>query len=298
MKKKKEPKEAQNEEKKFEEIVPEATVETKEEEILKVEGPLLATNTFLQGEFVQQSDHITVVIPYAKSKAQGEELRFALRSLEKNLRTGFNVVVIGDREEWFSDEITVIEHAIVSDNPQVDIVEKLKLAIASEEVTERFIWTNDDIYIIAPVLLAHIEIPKVKGVLSSEAYSGVYRENLKRTIELLTEYDRYDDYATHTPVVFEKLKLVEMFEKHPEISVGGYLLSSVYFNTTTEVKPILLNWRTDHWALSIVTKSPDPEQFRELVSTKLFLNNAESGHSEWLMKQLEEMFPDKSDFEE
>lgn len=86
----------------------------------------------------------------------------ALRSFDKFLRFGVNVVIIGDREEWMSDVVTVIEHECVSDNPQIDVLEKLKLAIAADEVTDKFIWSNDDIYLVAPVMLAHIEVPKIK----------------------------------------------------------------------------------------------------------------------------------------
>ena len=246
------------------------------------------------------TDHVTVVIPYVKEKAQGDELRMALRSLHKFLRFGVNVVVIGDREEWMSDEVTVIEHDCVSDNPQIDVVEKLKLAIVADEVTEKFIWSNDDIYLIAPVMLAHFEVPKNKGALRPELYKGVYKENMLSTVELLTDFPKLD-FGTHTPIVYQKQKLVDMFERFPELNAGGYLISSVYFNTLWDTEPISsieLNWQSDNIALSIVSKQPDSEKFEELVSKKMFLNNAESGYSDFLMKYLLTMFPDKSDFEE
>ena len=246
------------------------------------------------------TDHVTVVIPYVKEKAQGDELRMALRSLHKFLRFGVNVVVIGDREEWMSDEVTVIEHDCVSDNPQIDVVEKWKLAIVADEVTEKFIWSNDDIYLIAPVMLAHFEVPKNKGALRPELYKGVYKENMLRTVELLTDFPKLD-FGTHTPIVYQKQKLVDMFERFPELNAGGYLISSVYFNTLWDTEPISsieLNWQSDNIALSIVSKQPDSEKFEELVSKKMFLNNAESGYSDFLMKYLLTMFPDKSDFEE
>ena len=246
------------------------------------------------------TDHVTVVIPYVKEKAQGDELRMALRSLHKFLRFGVNVVVIGDREEWMSEEVTVIEHDCVSDNPQIDVVEKLKLAIVADEVTEKFIWSNDDIYLIAPVMLAHFEVPKNKGALRPELYKGVYKENMLRTVELLTDFPKLD-FGTHTPIVYQKQKLVDMFERFPELNAGGYLISSVYFNTLWDTEPISsieLNWQSDNIALSIVSKQPDSEKFEELVSKKMFLNNAESGYSDFLMKYLLTMFPDKSDFEE
>ena len=118
-------------------------------------------------------DHVTVVIPYCKEFAQGKELLFALRSWQKNVRFGINVVVIGDREDWFSEEITFIEHNRVSDNAQVDTLAKLKVAMESPEVTGRFIWTNDDIYVMNPIDLAHVALPKVNGMLVPLRFKGL-----------------------------------------------------------------------------------------------------------------------------
>lgn len=123
-------------------------------------------------------DHTTVVIPYCKEFAQGRELLFALRSWYEKTCFPANLVIIGDREDWFGEEIFVIEHQRTSDNPQIDTMEKLKLAIESPEVTERFIWTNDDIYLVNRVSLAHIEIPKVLGDLNPKKFKGVYAENI------------------------------------------------------------------------------------------------------------------------
>ena len=194
-------------------------------------------------------DHTTVVIPYVKNKAQGNELKMTLRSFDKFLRFGVNVVIIGDREEWMSDVVTVIEHECVSDNPQIDVLEKLKLAIAADEVTDKFIWSNDDIYLVAPVMLAHIEVPKNKGILRPELYKGIYRDNMERTVALLADFPKLD-FGTHTPVVYEKQSLVDMFERFPELNTGGYLISSVYFNTLfpefDPISSIELNWQSDN----------------------------------------------------
>jgi hypothetical protein len=92
-----------------------------------------------------------------------------------------------------------------------------------------------------------------------------------------------------------------LLERFPELNAGGYLISSVYFNTlwgTESISSIELNWQSDNIALSIISKQPDSKKFEELVSKKMFLNNSESGYSDFLMKYLLDMFPDKSDFEE
>lgn len=245
-------------------------------------------------------NHVSVVIPYCKEFAQGKELLLALRSWQKNVRFGVNIVVIGDREDWFSEEVTFIEHQRESDNPQMDAMEKLKLAISSPFVTERFIWSNDDIYVVNPVSLAHIELPKILGELNPDKYSGVYATNMLHTKQLLQQHGLPTlNYGTHTPFLFDKSLLMDMFEKFPVLQEGGYLFTSVYFNAQPyPAHPVLLDWPKDQVLLPIISKSPDEKKVVEMMSRKVFFNNAESGYSPWLEHFLEKQFPDASDFEE
>ncbi len=244
-------------------------------------------------------DHTTVVIPYCKEFAQGKELLFALRSWQHNVRFGINVVVIGDREDWFSDEITFIEHSRVSDNAQVDTLAKLKIAIESPEVTDRFIWTNDDVYVMNPISCAHVELPKVQGVLNPDKYKGLYAENMERTRQLLKKNGLPClNYGTHTPMLFDKGQLAAMFERFPELEQEGFLFSSIYYNSLPyPIQPVYLEWKTDQVLLPVVSKQPDENIVLELLSRKVFMNNAVSGYSPWLEKFLEKCFPSPSDFE-
>lgn len=246
----------------------------------------------------QVQDHTTVVIPYCKEFAQGKELLFALRSWYNNARFPANLVIIGDREDWFYEEVTVIEHQRTSDNPQIDTMEKLKLAIESPEVTERFIWTNDDIYLVNRVSLAHIEIPKVLGELKPEKFKGTYAENMSRTVMLLDKFGLPKlNYGTHTPVLFEKFRLKSMLERFPE-SESGVLFSSLYFNFQPfPAYPVVLDWETDQFLLPIVSRNPNEQKAKELLRRKVFLNNTVSGYSSWLENLLESMFPDPTIFE-
>ena len=47
---------------------------------------------------------ISVVIPYCKEYAQGNELLFAIRSWYINARFPFHIFVIGDYEDWMDGE--------------------------------------------------------------------------------------------------------------------------------------------------------------------------------------------------
>ena len=242
------------------------------------------------------SPHLSVVIPYCKAMAQGNELLFAIRSWFKYAQFPFHIFVIGDPEDWMDGEnVTWIDCPRVSDIPSVDTLHKLHEILTYTAVTEQFIWTNDDIYLMNPVSYPHIALPKVLGTLNPAAYNGHYRAAMERTVEILTEAGLpLLNYGTHTPVMFEK----RFFENYvPEDNFQaqtGVLFTSVYFNNLTHIgHPARLDWRTDPFLLPVVSKSPDEKFVNELLKNKVFMNNARSGYSPWLEAFLSRRFPDK-----
>ncbi|MBM6856628.1 hypothetical protein [Caecibacteroides pullorum] len=248
---------------------------------------------------VLRATHTSVVIPYCKEFAQGKELLYALRSWDKNCCFPADFVVIGDKEEWFSDEIHFIECPRVSDNPSVDTYHKLKVALESDLVTDDFIWTNDDIYVLQPIDLSHIQLPKVLGPLDTSKYKGFYRENMQRTIDFLKQLGAScQNYGTHTPVMFNKASWLGMIAKLDEQITQGMLYTSIYFNLQQpQVTAVTLDWRKDPFLLPVVSQNPSTEVVKSLLP-KMFLNNARSGYSPWLESFLDKEFPAKCLFEQ
>lgn len=247
---------------------------------------------------VLMATHTSVVIPYCKEFAQGKELLYALRSWDKNCCFPADFVVIGDKEEWFSDEIHFIECPRVSDNPSVDTYHKLKVALESDLVTDDFIWTNDDIYVLQPIDLSHIQLPKVLGLLDTSKYKGFYRENMQRTIDCLKQLGAAcQNYGTHTPVMFNKASWLGLIAKLDELITQGMLYTSIYFNLQQpQVTAVTLDWRKDPFLLPVVSQNPSTEVVKSLLP-KIFLNNARSGYSPWLESFLDKEFPAKCLFE-
>lgn len=243
---------------------------------------------------------LTVVFPYFKEMAQGKELLYAMRSIGLNLREDFKVVVIGDSEDWFSDEVIHIAADRVSENPQVDTLYKLMLAIGDERVSDGFIWANDDIYTVSPTLLADIQVLTAQGKLAYLPNSTkVYEVNRNKTVELLKKLGLKDhNYDTHTPFYFEKEKLVELFEKIDALNSEGLLLPSIYFNSYFgDHTPAQIDGVTGNYMLRIMSKNTNPADFQKYIVGKKFLNNAEAGYNSVLVSYLEKNFSEKSRFE-
>lgn len=250
------------------------------------------------------STKLTVVFPYLKEKAQGIELQMALRALDCNFREDFQVVVIGDAEPWFSNEVIHIAADVVSDNPQVDTIHKLKLAISDENVSDKFIWMNDDIYMISPVMIPDIQVLTAQGKLAYIAESkSIYDINRNKTIELLKSIGSkgaipLHNYDTHTPFFYEKEKLVALFEELEELNSEGLLIPSIYYNMYyPEFTPMQFDGINGHYQLRIKSKNTDKATFDKFIVGKKFLNNSELGYNKVLVDYLESKFQSKSRFE-
>lgn len=209
------------------------------------------------GGAVSEEEHaatpIAVLIPYRKDEAAGEELKFALRALEQNLKEDFRVVIVGDKEDWFSPEITHIPlapHLIKEEcncptpamirDPQADVTYKVFTAIASGEIEGDFILTNDDIFLLGATYLADIAVLKAFGNLDKGGKSGgIYNKNVKRTAKALEGNQLPTHrYGTHTPMLLNSDKVLQVIEKYNALE-KGFLLTSLYFNEVyPDARPI------------------------------------------------------------
>lgn len=253
---------------------------------------------------VPASDNkVTVVIPFIAEFAQGNELQLALRSWDEHFRENFNVVIIGDRLPWMNDELDVIECTRAGDNPPLDIARKMKMAIESPLVTDKFIWTNDDQYLVSPCMLADFETLKCVGRLDEFPLgTNLYNRNKKRTFDLLKEINAgLWDFSTHTPFVFEKEKLSWLIHNF-NLTEEAHLISTLYHNIffpgfipyRIDSREALLN---DNLKIGVYRSDADFALMKKLLPGKKIVNNSQRGWTPQLEEILNNTFPEKCRFE-
>lgn len=247
--------------------------------------------------------HVTVCIPYVKRLSQGNELQLALRGWDLNFREKFNVVIIGDREDWMSDLVHVIECERISTNPPLDVVNKMLLAIDSDMVTEKFIWANDDQYLVSPCMLADFEFLKCTGRLGEKHIgSALYQQNKKRTMDLLIKENCPTwDFSTHTPFVFEKTKLQDLIQKY-KLDKEPHLVATLYFNYYFRgFVPIIIDTpemlELDNLKVGVYRQNADLDRLKKLIPRKKLVSNSESGWSPKLSEILNSFFSFQCKFE-
>ncbi|GAB2994331.1 hypothetical protein GCM10027284_09470 [Cyclobacterium sediminis] len=248
---------------------------------------------------VKKANATSIVIPYLAGKAKGEELLYAVRAWAKHFSEG-NVVIIGDKPPWASNELQHIPHKPQSKNPQIDVAHKMIAAIASDKVSDVFIWTNDDIYTLCPVEIADIITLKAHGkLLKRGVANGIYAENCQNTVKALKKEGITDpfDYATHTPVVMEKSSLAKVVT-HYSCDKEGHLIYSLYANSIfPDYRPIITkNDGSGSICASVYRGNPDPKILKRVIATRKWLNNNDAGWKA-VEPQLKVLFSDKCRFE-
>lgn len=222
---------------------------------------------------------IAIVIPYLRSEAAGDELRYALRSWADHFANKHHIIIVGDREDWFSPEITRIPMdpvLILEDcncaapaqvrNPQADVTHKILALIAAGEIEGDFILSNDDIFLAGHTSLADIQISKAFGDLEDHGKgTSLYCQNALNTKRaLLAENKPTRSHGTHTPMLLNAEILAEVIEKYGATE-KGLLLTSLYFNdqfpnarpiqiTGAINDPILASLYRDNAELALVQK--------------------------------------------
>lgn len=175
---------------------------------------------------------MTVLYPLGTGSRYGNfELRMSLRSIEKNLSGFTNVVLIGEKPPWIHN----ITHVGFKDTSRIadqNICRKILRACECEEVTEDFLFFNDDHFLLHPFTIDfpyfyNDTLEKYVKKKSGSEYAKRARNTLDYLINRELPIKHFD---IHTPIIYNKSHCKAIFSALPWTS-SGYILKSVYANS-------------------------------------------------------------------
>ena len=257
-------------------------------------------------ETLQESEPepvVDILIPYVTQTVKWEELKFALRSIEKFVTTPHRVIILGsERPEWASEKLLLIECKQVQgfENAKAfDAVAKLEKAIDSDISTD-FIYTYDDVVFLSDVTLEFLKVrvshDRLKDENNIQGFTGSarWKKVLLNTL-LGLKVNKLPDfnYETHLPRVFNKELMKATFHKFG-FKRSPYMVPTIYFNSNFEGPEVIL----DPSSPTIEISKPIPHDLlRVLLGNKKILTYNDNGLTEDLKAILMEMFPEKSIYE-
>lgn len=221
------------------------------------------------------------------------ELKYSLRSLEKNYNAD-KVHVIGVLP-YFLNQSTVnyIPAKNVSRNAAINIMEKIKLACQLPELSDDFIFMNDDYFLLKPL---SNEIPfyyKQESLLTSIKINqgNEYGFHLKATVQALNQNNfAIKNFDAHCPIVYNKTKMLQVINGYNWQGLKhGYVMKSLYCNTLG----ISGEYMDD---LKLSYKRFEP-QIKRMIHNKRWFSIGDKAINKSLGNVLHELFPNSSKYE-
>lgn len=225
---------------------------------------------------------MTIIVPSYNDILSDWELKYALRSVEKYLIGFSNIILVGDKPEWYNGEhIQVNNH---DNRKQFSIYSKLLAACELNNVTDRFIMWMDDFYLLKQLSVDNIHAG-YDGFLKDyhhKTHGLRYVETIKRTLSLIPDTLNYD---IHRPYIFNKADFKILFsDRTDEICFQSYYFNHVK-SITEPVKDLKIN--------QLLSK----EAIKELIKDRLFFSTSTNGMKKPMIELLNELYPNKSSWE-
>lgn len=166
------------------------------------------------------------------SKLNDFELRMSLRSISKHLAGIRYVWIVGECPPWI-DNVVWIKMADTSFIPDTNIMCKITAACEHPDLTENFLFINDDHYLLSAFdaeTFPYYYDGTLEIYLKSRGNDG-YGRRAKASLKHLKDNNLpTKHFDIHTPIVYNK----EAFLKHVtalDWSGDGYIIKSLYANS-------------------------------------------------------------------
>jgi len=251
------------------------------------------------------------VIPYIEPAHGSEELKYALRSIEKNFDGQANIWLFGDKPEWVSDEVNHIPCERVNGIDYMvfmDTTSKIYGACNNKQIGYNFVYMYDDTFLINKTSYEDIaeikclenmkELPEANWFKTTNASSKWKNLMLKTLGVLQREGYRIYNFETHCPRVINKRKARQVIEKYNTL-VDPLMFSTLYYNIllaeNNETPRSLIPWG-DGIKLGVY-KEFDLLTLKNKLRENKFLNYNNASYNKDMKELLAWLFPDKCRFE-
>lgn len=227
------------------------------------------------------------VWPYFRDSAHGPELELSMRSVEANFKGNARLVVIGDLPSEINIDFVYIHCPRITAKHHhafYDTFNKIKEAIHSTQVAEKFVWIHDDVFFINDITSEDLksgmfaEYKTLPELLNYTPSNNWLLLKKKTMLNLFDSGHRYVmDFDTHAPMFVDSQHLLQVFDEF-DIENNALLWQSVYGNTYEgkEWKPV----NTSTAGFVRITRPLSHFQIAQRCQNRSILNFTNSAWSE------------------
>ena len=184
-----------------------------------------------------------LVIPVSISATWNLELKYVLRSWEKNYKELGNVYIVGEsgkikaKYPWLKKVKIIDCNDPFGMNKDANIIRKVIKVIDTQELSNPFIRSSDDQYLLKEVKdFSPVYSQNLKEKPANWWNKGSrWKNRLKRTYRILWVHKKSTfNYDVHYPLeVRHDFKIV--MERYPYTKSIGYTINTLYFNNALKI---------------------------------------------------------------
>lgn len=241
---------------------------------------------------------------YVHSATEGEELRYSIRSVFANYLGPARIWVVGDKPDWYQGlHISLPRVQSKHGRARLDRAFKFhQIATAAQEIADRFVAMQDDIYLVNPVTYFDLNRRWVIGypmtpesVANWNPRKGYLRQK-RRTAERLFErgLPEVHDYSTHTPKFYYKEDLRRVIEDFGALHEP--LVCTILFDNAIQRKDETCTVRP--YRARIKSRNHSANDVLSSCRGKIFLNHVEKAWTVETLAALRSLFPVASPVEQ
>ena len=231
------------------------------------------------------------------SKWDNNELRFTLRSIEKNAKNYGKIVIVGEKPPWIQDVLHIPFKDVFSPGKNADgnMVLKVQAAVYHPEVSDEFIYINDDELFLVPQDVTRLGWYHKGQMINFRTVTwlhGFWRLRLHRTMRTLVEKGLTSyHYDNHLPFRMEKKKFLKCYSAFDFGDNIGYTINSMYGNFHKVQGTKITNHKLR--VFGPMTR----EEIDRRIDRRLYLTFNDNGLNKDMVGWLKDTFPTPSKYE-
>jgi hypothetical protein len=226
-----------------------------------------------------------IVIPLgAGSLHQNQELRFCLRSIQSFVKHD-KIFIIGEKPEFLTGVTHIRAYDIQGPSAKErNIFRKILEAIYRDDVSEDFMFFNDDHFLLEPWAGEYFYHGTVCDKLAKKRVTEPYRITINNTLRVCPGLW----YDVHCPIVYNKKKFLNSVGNLKWQTPWGFAIKSAYCN----LNPV---YSKEHADLKIGKPAPVADIWKMLENRRFFSSG--NNISAQLMEVLHQLYPNKCKYE-
>lgn len=228
------------------------------------------------------------VWPYWEGGANGDELRWSIRSVEQFFQGRAKITIIGDKPDWYHGHV-IRKKRVPASKPNRafrDMLSKVFYIATHAEIDDECVWMMDDVYFLKPFTLDDIKTSRAEPWRPSMGNSWQKRKTASMDALAARGLPQHD-YATHMPHWLEKSKLRTMFDDfnlHENTMLWEVLYGNLYRETPQRTRPFFVRFKNQ----------ASSEAYKQLTQRATVMNHIASAWCDGLRDFLADLLPNPS----